>query len=241
MSITVNMIVGQETLRPLCPELAPLFSLQLPEGWTRMYLSDGREKYGVGFWYGKGARDSVSIRYWDGSQGPRFLTGLFGSSDRRYEDLEEAIERVQYLMPIVAREVHWSQIASVRNEEYGMSFIERSGIGKATITRLLDRFGNLEGLLEAFLEDIEAIKGIGKDTAWLIASHLHPNVRHHELWDPNGGRWVELYQVPKAIIDQCVLTRTYLKQSVRKRYRIPAREIRDRGLVKERNTESTNG
>ncbi len=234
MLITVNMIAGQETLRPLCPELAPLLSLQLPEGWTRRPLSDGRESFGVSFGYGSGSRDSVSISYWDGTPNLRFQTWVYGHTDKRYDTLEEAIDRAKWLMPIVARGVHWSHIASVRNEEYGMSLIERNGIGKVAITRLLDRFDNLEGLLEASLEDIEAIKGIGEDKAWLIASHLYPNVLYRRLWDPEEEEWIELYQVPKEIIDQCVRTRTYLSESVRRQYRLPVREIRERGLVKER-------
>jgi len=218
--------------RPLHPELEPALSLQLPEGWTRNLMSDGRGVFGVSFRYGTGARDSVSISYWDNA--PRFQTWVYGFTDRRYDTLEEAVARAKQLIPIVARGFHYSEIASMRNEDYGMSLIERDGIGKVAITLLLDRFGNLKSLLEASLEDIEAIKGIGEDKAWLIAAHLYHNVLYRRLWDPEEEEWIELYQVPAEVIDQCVRTSTYLTESVRRQYRLPAKEIRDRGLVKER-------
>lgn len=208
------MMAGKDGKRQLLPELEPLLSLQLPESWTRRLLSAGGEVWGVGFFYGESDRVSVDINCWDDA--PRFQTWVYGSTDKRYGTLEEAIKRVQYLMPIVARGVHWSDIASVRNEEYWSSLIDRDGIGQATITLLLDRFGSLKSLREASLEDIEAIKGIGEDKAWLIAGHLHLNVRYHELWDPDKEKWVDLYRVPKEVIDQCVLTATHLSQSVRK-------------------------
>jgi len=226
------MMAGKDGKRQLLPELEPLLSFQLPDGWTRRLLSARGEVWGVGFHYGEGDRDSVDINCWDDD--PRFQTWVYGSTDKRHDTLEEAVERVQYLMPIVARGVHWSEIASVRNEDYGSSLIDRDGIGDVAITLLLDRFGSLKSLLEASLEDIEAIKGIGEDKAWLIAGHLNQDIQYRKLWDPTEEAWIELYRVPKEVIDHCVLTNTYLTQSVRKQYRIPAKEIRDRGLMKER-------
>ena len=231
MTESVIMTTEREGLRPLHPELEPLLSLQLPDEWERVPIHDGHEVFGVRFYYRGGQRDAVEISYWNSSQ--TYQTWVYGYTDEKYGTLQEAIARVQYLMPIVARGVHWAEISSVRNEEYGMSLMDLDGIGEGTITLLLDRFGNREGLLTASLEDIEAIKGIGEDKAWLIASHLRHNILYRRLWDPNEEEWVELYQVPAEVIDQCVLTRTYLSQSVRRQYRLPAREIRDRGLVKE--------
>jgi len=225
-------ISREELERRTRPELHPVLDFQIPDDWVRKYYTRGEEIAEVYFWYRNSKNDIVGISYWDSSQ--TYQTWMYTWSDEQYSTVQEAIERVKLLMTAVARNAHWSDIASVRNEEYGMSLLDRHGIGKGIVSRLTDAFGTLQKLQEVSIEDIEAAPGIGSDKAWLIISHLHPDVRHHELWDPSEERWVDLYRVPKEVIDQCVRTRTYLTQTIRNKYRLTQKEIKERGLVKVR-------
>jgi len=231
--------------RKLHPKLEPLLIFELQEGWTRRILLTKTECLGVGFRYRENRQMSVWMSYMDWSEyglnlqtKPKYQTWFCGSTDKQYETLEEAIERMEYLMPIVERQSHWEDIAFVTNEEHRCKLHERKGIGGETLMALLDRFITLDGLREATIEDIGTAKGIGPDKAWLIADHLHPNVRYHELWDPNEEKWISVYRVPREIIDQCVRTRTYMTQAIRNKYRLQDREIEERGLVKVRPEEA---
>ncbi len=222
----------EEAERRLYPELQTLLTLPLPDNWEREPTHDGHIVYGVSFCYKGSRRDSVDISYWDNTE--KYQTWVYGSTDEQYPTLQEAIDRIQLLMPIVACGVLYSEMASVRNEEYGMRLIDRHGIGRGTITKLMGGFGTLKRLSCATLDEIEEIPGIGANTAWLIGSHLSPNIRHHELWDPSEEQWVDLYQVPEEVMDQCVTTHMYLTQAARNKYQLTKEEIEERGLVKER-------
>lgn len=64
----------------------------------------------------------------------------------------------------------------MRQREHG-SHIERlDGVGKVRARALLERFGSYEGLRRASLEEIAAVRGIGKRTAEKIYEQLHPDV-----------------------------------------------------------------
>jgi len=215
----------------LYPELQSLLTLQIPDDWERVLVHDGHTVYGVRFYYRGGERDAVDISFWDNSQ--TYQTWVYGSTDKQYPTLQEAIERARSLMTMVAYDAHWSGIAFVRDTE-NRRLLDCVGIGKGTITRLTDVFGTLQKFRNASIDEIEATPGIGPDKAWLITGHLHLNVRYHELWDPSEERWVDLYRVPKEVIDQCVRTRTHLTQTIRNKYRLTHKEIEERGLVKER-------
>ncbi len=221
--------------RQLYSELQPLLTLNIPEGWERVLIHDGHIVFGVRFYYTGKRRDSIDISYWEDSQ--RYQTWVYGSTDQQYSTLPEAIERTRLLMRMVEEAVHWLNIANIRSEEYGMRLLDRHGIGRDTITLLATAFRTLQEFLCASIDDLEAISGIGSDKAWLIADHLCPNVRYNKLWDSNEKRWIDFYQVPKWIIEQCVETRTHLTQSTRNKYRMTHGEIKTRGLIKTRERE----
>lgn len=226
----------EEAKQEMYPELYPLLTLQIPKDWEMVTASDGHTTYGVRFYYNyKGKqRGSVQIDYWSETKRDPYQTWFERITDRRYPTLQEAIERIQYTMTVVVRQAHWEDIAFVKDSVHESRLGDRNGIGGETIMALLDRFITLDSLRGATIEDLEAVKGIGSDRAWLIASHLHDNIRHHKLWDPAKGEWVSLYRVPKEVIDQCVRTRTYVTQAIRNKYRLTQREIKERGLVKVR-------
>ncbi len=223
-------ISRDEAERRLYPELKPLLTLQLPDDWERVPVHDGHVEYGICLYYKCNQGDYVEINYFDDPV--VYMTVVYGFEDKNYPTIQEAIERARELMDVVARDVHFVDIATVEKGRYKEQLLDRHGIGRGIISRLTDAFGTLEKLQEASIEDIEAVPGIGSDKAWLISDHLHPDVRHHELWDPTNEEWVELYRVPKEIIDQCVRTRTYLTQTIRNKYRLTQKEIKERGLVK---------
>lgn len=214
------------------PELQPLLTLQIPDDWERIPIHDGYTVYGVRFYYRGNQRDHVDVSYFDNPT--VYMTMVYGFEDKQYTTLQEVIERARVLMDVVARGVHFADIATVVKGRYEEQLLDRHGIGRGTISRLVDAFGTLEKLQEASIEEIEAVPGIGSDKAWLISDHLHSSVLYHELWDPTRGEWISLYQVPKEVIDECVRTHTYLTQTIRNRYRLRDREIKERGLVKER-------
>lgn len=222
---STTKVYREEVEQRVCPELHPLLSFELPTDW-RLSLNRQCVKF---FYKNNHARDlSLMITHYEGI----YMTWYAGIEDKRFGTLQQAFERLTIFMGPTEIEVRGIELACIRTTQHPGRLIDRDGVGWKTLYALARAYPDDESFRGASLSDLEAVKGIGKDTAWLIGDHLYSNVNYHMLWDGERSEWVSLYPVPKSVLQRCALSLRYLTAKERNKYKLSAKEIKDRGLVK---------